>query len=202
MKHVPNVLTVSRGGVGVGIFCLYLIAFASPACRISILALYVAAAISDAIDGDLARRYKCESEFGKTADPVADKFLFWLSMWIFWYETHPYLTDEIRRIVIIFAVIVAAYDAVTTLLRVLKSRGIIKRMYTTRLAKGKTVYLMVGMGIFFGLEVLALWVESAPQALFPFFVFAYALVGAGLTLASAVAYLRLSLFAPAVPAAS
>lgn len=40
------------------------------------LCLFVVAAITDALDGEIARRKKCQTPFGKILDPVADKAVF------------------------------------------------------------------------------------------------------------------------------
>jgi CDP-diacylglycerol--glycerol-3-phosphate 3-phosphatidyltransferase len=70
---LPNQLTAARI-VAVPVLCL-LIALGPPALRWIALAIYVLAAISDWLDGFLARRMSMQSDLGKMLDPIADKLL-------------------------------------------------------------------------------------------------------------------------------
>ncbi|NJL58532.1 MAG: CDP-diacylglycerol--glycerol-3-phosphate 3-phosphatidyltransferase [Desulfobacteraceae bacterium] len=76
LKHVlfhPNVLTLFRIAAAPGIVVLLL----DPTrlrCFLAAL-LFSAAAITDYLDGYIARHMGLESEFGKAMDPLADKLL-------------------------------------------------------------------------------------------------------------------------------
>lgn len=48
---------------------------ASTAVLVSATALFIIAALTDALDGHLARKWNAESKFGRIMDPFADKFL-------------------------------------------------------------------------------------------------------------------------------
>lgn len=70
MRHLPNLICLIR------IALIWPIAAAlnrgdMPAA----LALFVAAGVSDALDGYLAKRFRWTSELGKVLDPLADKLL-------------------------------------------------------------------------------------------------------------------------------
>ncbi|WP_226782944.1 CDP-diacylglycerol--glycerol-3-phosphate 3-phosphatidyltransferase [Oceaniglobus trochenteri] len=69
---IPNILTVLRllAAPGVAIMFLY---FTRPWADWFALVLFVTAAITDWIDGYLARAWKQESRFGAMLDPIADK---------------------------------------------------------------------------------------------------------------------------------
>lgn len=69
---LPNILTVLRlfAAPGVAIMFLY---FARPWADWYALALFVVAALTDFMDGYLARAWKQESKFGAMLDPIADK---------------------------------------------------------------------------------------------------------------------------------
>ena len=69
---IPNMLTVLRllAAPGVAIMFLY---FARPWADWFAMLLFVAASITDYIDGYLARAWKQESVFGAMLDPIADK---------------------------------------------------------------------------------------------------------------------------------
>jgi len=69
---IPNILTVLRllAAPGVAIMFLY---FARPWADWFAMILFILAAITDYIDGYLARAWKQESAFGAMMDPIADK---------------------------------------------------------------------------------------------------------------------------------
>lgn len=69
---VPNILTVLRllAAPGVAIMFLY---FSRPAADWFALILFVLAAVTDWIDGYLAREWKQETKLGAMLDPIADK---------------------------------------------------------------------------------------------------------------------------------
>lgn len=70
---LPNALTVARIlAVPVLIAVFYL---PMPAAAWAALAVFVAASVTDYVDGWLARRWNQLSDFGKVLDPIADKLL-------------------------------------------------------------------------------------------------------------------------------
>jgi CDP-diacylglycerol---glycerol-3-phosphate 3-phosphatidyltransferase len=70
LRNLPNQLTAARFVLAVVLFVL--IAFELwPAC----LAVFLLAAITDWLDGYLARKYNLGSAFGRNFDPLADKVL-------------------------------------------------------------------------------------------------------------------------------
>ncbi|MFI6325877.1 CDP-diacylglycerol--glycerol-3-phosphate 3-phosphatidyltransferase [Nonomuraea sp. NPDC050556] len=71
--NIANVLTVIRLAlVPFFVFCLFL---PSQGWRLVALALFVIGSLTDYFDGELARRYGLITDFGKIADPIADKAL-------------------------------------------------------------------------------------------------------------------------------
>ncbi len=74
--NVPNALTTSRI-VLVPVFVVLLLAEdgASTSMRIWAALVFVIAVATDWLDGDLARRHGLVTNFGKIADPIADKAL-------------------------------------------------------------------------------------------------------------------------------
>jgi len=70
--NIPNTLTVLRllAAPGLAVMFLY---FTRPWADWFALVLFVGAALTDFIDGYLARAWKQESRFGAMLDPIADK---------------------------------------------------------------------------------------------------------------------------------
>lgn len=76
LVNIANALTVARV-VLVPLFLLALFAGGGhdTGWRIVAAVLFATAAVTDRIDGQLARRYGLVTDFGKLADPIADKAL-------------------------------------------------------------------------------------------------------------------------------
>ncbi|MCK4711281.1 MAG: CDP-diacylglycerol--glycerol-3-phosphate 3-phosphatidyltransferase [Marinosulfonomonas sp.] len=70
--NVPNILTVIRllAAPALAVMFLY---FSRPLADWFALVLFVSAALTDFVDGYLARAWKQESKFGAMLDPIADK---------------------------------------------------------------------------------------------------------------------------------
>ena len=70
MRHLPNLICLIR------IALIWPIAAALNAGeQLAALSLFVAAGVSDGLDGYLAKRFHWTSELGKVLDPLADKLL-------------------------------------------------------------------------------------------------------------------------------
>lgn len=72
-RTIPNQITLSR--IAFVPLLMFLILFESDVTRILAMILFFLAAVSDAVDGYLARSLNQTSTFGKFADPIADKLL-------------------------------------------------------------------------------------------------------------------------------
>ncbi|MEI6172049.1 MAG: CDP-diacylglycerol--glycerol-3-phosphate 3-phosphatidyltransferase, partial [bacterium] len=72
-SSIPNQITVAR--LASVPLLMFLILWDSPVGRVLGVVLFFLAAVSDAVDGYLARSFKQTSVFGKFADPIADKLL-------------------------------------------------------------------------------------------------------------------------------
>lgn len=73
MKHLPNTLTVGR--IVAAPVCLYLLATGTFWGQLWGAVLFILAAITDWLDGRLAREYGVSSRLGQFLDPLADKVL-------------------------------------------------------------------------------------------------------------------------------
>jgi len=73
LVNVANVLTVGRLGL-VPIFVILLFSGGTGG-RVAAFAVFAVASLTDLLDGELARRRSLITDFGKIADPIADKAL-------------------------------------------------------------------------------------------------------------------------------
>ncbi len=73
LRHLPNALTLLRF-VAIPVFVSFLLADREgPSWGAGII--FVLAALTDQLDGYLARRWRVESAFGTIADPLADRLM-------------------------------------------------------------------------------------------------------------------------------
>lgn len=82
--NIANVLTVVRL-VLVPLFVAFLL-LDGTGWRIAALVLFLLASVTDQLDGWLARRYALITDFGKIADPIADKALVIAALLLLWAE--------------------------------------------------------------------------------------------------------------------
>lgn len=81
-RHVPNALTIARFAAIPVFAWLYLEAGDGPAWGAGVF--FAAAALTDQVDGYLARRWRVESPFGKVADPLADRLMIGTAVVLMW----------------------------------------------------------------------------------------------------------------------
>jgi CDP-diacylglycerol--glycerol-3-phosphate 3-phosphatidyltransferase len=81
-RHVPNALTIARFAAIPVFVWLYVRAGDGPAWGAGIF--FGAAALTDQVDGYLARRWRVESPFGKVADPLADRLMIGTAVVLMW----------------------------------------------------------------------------------------------------------------------
>jgi len=88
MWTLPNILTLARIGLAPVIALLPFIEGYWP--KVIAFVIFVAAAVSDVIDGYLARRSRQVTDLGKLLDPAADKALLIATLVpIYWLTRHP-----------------------------------------------------------------------------------------------------------------
>ena len=71
--NLPNAVTAAR--IAVTPLIAWLPLAPSPALRLAAFVLFIAAAVTDYVDGRLARSRKQETDLGRLLDPLADKLL-------------------------------------------------------------------------------------------------------------------------------
>ena len=133
-RALPNALTVARFAAIPVFALLYLGAGDGPAWGAGIF--FAAAALTDQLDGYLARRWRVESRFGKIADPLADRLMI---------GTATVLLLATGRIPIVAAIIVLARDVALVLgYRLLSPGGY--ELEVTFLGKTATWVLYASLG--------------------------------------------------------
>lgn len=139
-KYVPNAITTSRPFWGFLIAYLHAIGWYRTALGIAVLT-----ALSDAIDGHLARRWKAESKFGEKWDPLTDKMFCWSFTAVL---LTMYPMDPAFLFLVLFF---AAYDGGITTIRYLFGR---RNIPTNNYAKLKTTLLMSSLVMLYASQVL------------------------------------------------
>lgn len=92
---VPNIITLARICLTPVIALLPFIEGYWP--KVIAFGIFLVAAVSDAVDGWIARRYGTISELGILLDPIADKLLLFATLIpIFWMTRHPTILVDYR----------------------------------------------------------------------------------------------------------
>ena len=73
--NLPNKLTIARIIMIVPFTVFMLVNGCQGACKWIALIIFIAASITDTLDGKIARKYNLITDFGKFMDPLADKIL-------------------------------------------------------------------------------------------------------------------------------
>jgi CDP-diacylglycerol--glycerol-3-phosphate 3-phosphatidyltransferase len=88
MWNLPNILTIARIGLAPVIALLPFIEGYWP--KVIAFVIFVAAAVSDVVDGYVARKSQQVTDLGKLLDPAADKLLLLATLVpIYWITRHP-----------------------------------------------------------------------------------------------------------------
>jgi CDP-diacylglycerol--glycerol-3-phosphate 3-phosphatidyltransferase len=134
-RAIPNALTIARFAAIPVFIWLYLEAGDGPAWGAAIF--FAAAALTDQLDGYLARRWHVESRFGKVADPLADRLMI---------GTAAILMLATGRIPLLAALVVLGRDLMLVLgYKLLVSGGY--ELEVTNLGKTATWVLYASMGL-------------------------------------------------------
>jgi len=145
MKQIPNILTVSRI-LSIVVFVILATLADRPyfqdktyifTIRLVAYLLAVLAAITDLLDGYLARRYNATSDFGALMDPLADKIFVTAAM---------LMAIEYRLMPAIVAFAVLAREFMVTGLRTLAAKKQVA-ISADRWGKLKTTLQMIMLGI-------------------------------------------------------
>jgi CDP-diacylglycerol--glycerol-3-phosphate 3-phosphatidyltransferase/cardiolipin synthase len=136
---LPNVLTYLRI-LAVPAVALCLLLIPGDAGRWWALGIYIAACVTDWLDGYLARVWRQQSMLGRMLDPIADKLLVGITLLML---THDNTID--RANVAAAAIILCREILVSGLREFLAELNV--KIHVTQLAKWKTTLQMVALGI-------------------------------------------------------
>ena len=192
--NLPNRLTLARIGLTAVFVAALLLPDSGwllshfPYGKTIALGLFVVAAITDWLDGWLARRHKLETTFGALLDPVADKILTTAAFICFIEPSYRDGTPLVQAWMVL--IIVAREFLVTGLRMIAGQRGVVLK--AEKHGKNKTFSQMVTIIVtLIGLAIRDDWFRFSAYAdrRFSQLVFGMMLVTVALTLWSGISYL-------------
>jgi CDP-diacylglycerol---glycerol-3-phosphate 3-phosphatidyltransferase len=145
MRYLPNLLTIFRIVLTPVFIVLVFYVHTAPALYWAWI-VFVVAAVTDWLDGALARKYNVVSNFGKIWDPLADKFIVLSALAALVWKAPLHLHWAI------FAIILLREVTVTIMREVYARKQII--VPADKWGKLKTVLQMVGILLCLGLWAL------------------------------------------------
>lgn len=150
IRNIPNILTIIRILL-VPVFLAFILGRDFSSRLISFL-IFILASITDYLDGRIARLFNQRSEFGKFADPLADKLLVAAALLAF-------TGIPETRIPLWLVLVILGREVGITLLRVL---AIHKKavMETSRFGKCKTAAQMVTIVLVLLLLIIRAWLAE------------------------------------------
>ncbi len=135
IKFVPNIITIFRIAL-VPFFIYFLIADLYHG-KLLALVIFIIAALSDMLDGKIARKYDIVTKFGTFMDPLADKIL----------VVSAFLVFVVFKLFPLWMLIVIIMrDLFITLLRVFMNKNG-KTMLTSKIGKLKTVVQFISINL-------------------------------------------------------
>jgi cardiolipin synthase len=136
--NLPNLLTLSRIAAIPALIALFWVP--SPLGNWLVFGIFVAAALTDLLDGWLARRWQQVSALGRFLDPIADKLLVAaaLLMLVAW--------DRISGLTVLPAIVILCREILVSGLREFLAELKV-RVPVSNLAKWKTTIQMVAIAI-------------------------------------------------------
>ena len=121
--------------------------------------LFICTAVTDMLDGKIARKHNLITDFGKFMDPIADKFMVIGAMFVILYKF-----DNLRLIMIATLIVVVFRELAVTSMRLVVSTGQNIVIAANMLGKIKTVSQIVAISTVFLEPVVQLvtkWIAEA-----------------------------------------
>jgi cardiolipin synthase (CMP-forming) len=137
--NIPNVLTYARI-LAIPAMSLCFLLLKNDTGRWSALTIYLAACVTDWLDGYLARIWDQQSALGRMLDPIADKLLVGTALMLLVYD------NTIDGLTIAAAIIILCREILVSGLREFLAELNVK-IHVTQLAKWKTTLQMTALGV-------------------------------------------------------
>jgi cardiolipin synthase len=147
-QHIPNILTLARLALTLVMFVALLLTGWNACMGLVAFIAFAVAAVTDFLDGLLARRWQVVTTAGAILDPIADKVLVCGAILGLVGAGTP-------GVLIPGALILFREFAVSAMREVLAPRGL--KLPVTFLAKAKTTLQLVALGLFLAVNA---WVSS------------------------------------------
>jgi len=157
--NVPNILTVIRllAAPALAVMFLY---FNTPWADWFALVLFVTAALTDFVDGYLARAWKQESKFGAMLDPIADKAMVLIALLVI------IGFSGVKAWILLPATMIFFREVFVSGLReYLGDKA--SKLKVTKLAKWKTTAQMIAIAVLFSQGIFADRFVELTQAMDP-----------------------------------
>ncbi|CAK8712968.1 MAG: CDP-diacylglycerol--glycerol-3-phosphate 3-phosphatidyltransferase [Candidatus Electronema aureum] len=136
MKHLPNLITAARL-ILTALLAVLLMLEQTKVLAVFCCLLFTIAAVTDLLDGYVARRYGAVSNLGKLIDPLADKLLV---------ATALIMLIPLNRLPAWIALLILSRELLVTGLRgIASSAGIV--VAASGLGKLKSITQYVGLGV-------------------------------------------------------
>ena len=143
--NLPNTLTALRM-FAAPLIVLAMMSVQSPVADITAFALFVAASVTDWVDGHVARSWRQQSRLGGVFDPIADKAIILVSLIVL--AVH---SSQNTVILLPAALIVYREISVSGIRECLGGKAAV--LQVTRLAKWKTAFQMISISCLFALGI-------------------------------------------------
>ncbi|MCG6873429.1 MAG: CDP-diacylglycerol--glycerol-3-phosphate 3-phosphatidyltransferase [Gammaproteobacteria bacterium] len=143
-RNLPNLLTFLRIGLIPVLVVVYYLP--SPWTNEVVTGMFVLAAVTDWLDGYLARRLNASSAFGAFLDPVADKLM--VSSALVVLVADPRVLDSVldaRLFAVIVAIIVGREIVISALREWMADLGARAQVAVSRVGKYKTTLQMIAI---------------------------------------------------------
>lgn len=175
MPNIPNILSLLRIALIPVLIVLFLLPYKSAPAWAS--AIFIVAALTDWLDGYLARKWEQTSSFGAFIDPVADKLIVAVALVLILYKTPTWY------ILLPVVVIIGREITVSALREWMAELGQRNAVKVSYIGKMKTAFQMLS---------IACLIYYSPIFELPVFEIGVALlyVAAALTISSMMSYLK------------
>lgn len=159
MYNLPNILTISR--IAVIPFIFISVYIPSYTWAMIAGALFIAASITDYLDGYLARAWNETSSFGRLLDPIADKLLVATALVVIMTKSYRNDSGEIVHYYIWGTTIIPAFVILCREILVSGLREFLREVNVglpvTKLAKWKTAFQMTALSMMLFCELSMFW---------------------------------------------